>query len=104
MLLLNADLGESWYTHRIGDDAALLPYLDCCNLACGFHGGDALTLQHTIELATHHGVAIGAHPSFPDRKHFGRQPMHLSPDHALEGTHRCPPSPPQTTRCALLLR
>ena len=80
MLLLNADLGESWYTHRIGDDAALLPYLDCCNLACGFHGGDALTLQHTIELANHHGVAIGAHPSFPDRKHFGRQPMHLSPE------------------------
>ncbi|THH41119.1 5-oxoprolinase subunit PxpA [Neolewinella litorea] len=74
---LNADLGESWYDHRVGDDAALMPYLDACNLACGFHGGDALTMVQTIDLALNHGVRIGAHPSFPDRKHFGRRTLHL---------------------------
>lgn len=76
-MLLNADLGESWYDRRVGSDEALMPYLDLCNLACGFHGGDALTIYRTIELAHQHGVKIGAHPSFPDRKNFGRQPMIL---------------------------
>ncbi|WP_116127449.1 5-oxoprolinase subunit PxpA [Lewinella sp. IMCC34183] len=77
---LNADLGESWYDRRIGDDAALMPFLDACNIACGFHGGDALTQVVTIRLALDHGVAIGAHPSFPDRKHFGRRTPELPPD------------------------
>ncbi|PPK84386.1 UPF0271 protein [Neolewinella xylanilytica] len=77
---LNADLGESWYERQIGDDAALMPYLDACNVACGFHGGDALTMQRTIDLALEHGVSIGAHPSFPDRKHFGRSPRQPATD------------------------
>ena len=80
MLLLNADLGESWYDRQIGDDAGLMPYLDLCNLACGFHGGDALTMRRTILLAQEHGVKIGAHPSFPDRANFGRQAMELPTD------------------------
>jgi UPF0271 protein len=79
-MLLNADLGESWYDRRVGNDEALMPNLDLCNLACGFHGGDALTIYRTIELAHHHGVSIGAHPSFPDRKNFGRQRMTLDAD------------------------
>ncbi|MEM6771928.1 MAG: 5-oxoprolinase subunit PxpA [Bacteroidota bacterium] len=76
-LNLNADLGESWYDRRVGNDTELMPLLDSCNIACGFHGGDALTMQRTIELALRHNVAIGAHPSFPDRKNFGRQRMEL---------------------------
>ncbi|CAH1002142.1 5-oxoprolinase subunit A [Neolewinella maritima] len=76
-LLLNADLGESWYDRRIGNDAGLMPYLDLCNIACGMHGGDALTMRRTIELAKLHDVRIGAHPSFPDRKNFGRVEMDL---------------------------
>ncbi len=79
-MILNADLGESWYTQRVGDDAGLMPYLDACNIACGFHGGDALTLRRTIVLALHHNVPIGAHPSFPDRKNFGRKLMALETD------------------------
>ncbi len=75
---LNADLGESWYAHRIGNDSSLMPLLDSCNVACGFHGGDALTMRRTIELALVHGVNIGAHPSFPDREHFGRRKMLLT--------------------------
>lgn len=74
---LNADLGESWYDHHVGDDANLMPLLDSCNIACGFHGGDAYTLQKTVELAIKHQVAVGAHPSFPDRKNFGRKRMDL---------------------------
>ena len=81
-MLLNADLGESWYARTVGDDAGLMPYLDTCNLACGFHGGDALTQLRTARLALHHGVAIGAHPSFPDRRHFGRRAVDL-PDEQL---------------------
>jgi UPF0271 protein len=70
---LNADLGESWYNNSIGNDHELMPLLDSCNIACGFHGGDAYTILKTIELAQENGVAIGAHPSFADRKHFGRK-------------------------------
>lgn len=77
---LNADLGESWYDRQVGNDADLMPYLDSCNVACGLHGGDALTQLRTIELALHYRVAIGAHPSFPDRKNFGRRVMQLDPD------------------------
>lgn len=77
---LNADLGESWYDRRIGNDAELMPYLDACNVACGFHGGDALTMRQTVALALDHGVKIGAHPSFPDRRHFGRRILHLPVD------------------------
>ncbi|MBC6992807.1 5-oxoprolinase subunit PxpA [Neolewinella lacunae] len=80
---LNADLGESWYHQRIGNDEALMPLLDSCNVACGFHGGDALTMQKTIDLALRHGVNIGAHPSYPDRKNFGRRVI-LMPLEALE--------------------
>ncbi len=79
-MILNADLGESWYAKRVGDDAGLMPYLDTCNIACGFHGGDALTLRRTIVLALEHQVPIGAHPSFPDRKNFGRKWMTLDTD------------------------
>lgn len=77
---LNADIGESWKDRIVGNDAALMPLLDACNIACGFHAGDALTMQRTIDLALQHGVRIGAHPSFPDRKHFGRQRMNLPLD------------------------
>lgn len=77
---LNADLGESWKGQLIGNDAALMPLLDRCNIACGFHGGDALTMQRTIDLALKHKVGIGAHPSFPDRKNFGRKRMNIPLD------------------------
>lgn len=76
---LNADVGESWYDDRVGDDASLLRFLDACNIACGMHGGDALTMQRTIDLALEHGVAIGAHPGYPDRRNFGRRAMELEP-------------------------
>ena len=70
---LNADVGEGY-----GQDAALMPLISSANIACGVHAGDADSMRDTVLLALEHGVAVGAHPSFPDREHFGRQEMQLS--------------------------
>ena len=71
---LNADVGEG-----CGDDAALLPLVTSCNIACGAHAGDAATMRRTIELALRHGVRIGAHPGYADRANFGRVVVPLEP-------------------------
>jgi UPF0271 protein len=75
---LNCDLGESYGLYDGTRDKAIMPYLSSCNIACGFHSGDPSTIMHTIRLAMEHGVAIGAHPSYPDLQGFGRRVMHLS--------------------------
>ncbi len=69
---LNADLGEG-----CGNDEALLQLVSSANIACGFHAGDAQTMQQSVRRALKYGVAIGAHPSFPDRENFGRTAMQL---------------------------
>jgi UPF0271 protein len=65
---LNADLGEGGHA-----DAALLAVITSANVACGGHAGDAETMRTTVALARVHGVAVGAHPSYPDRDGFGRR-------------------------------
>ena len=55
-----------------GNDTELMEYVSSVNVACGFHAGDAATMRKTVETAIEKGVAIGAHPSFPDRDGFGR--------------------------------
>lgn len=65
---LNADLGEG-----CGDDAALLEIVSSCNVACGGHAGDAASMARTVSLAIANGVAVGAHPAYPDRQGFGRE-------------------------------
>ncbi|BFG71120.1 5-oxoprolinase subunit PxpA [Sediminibacterium sp. KACHI17] len=67
---INCDLGEG-----MPNDAALMPYISSANIACGFHAGDEDTMRRTIALAVEHGVSIGAHPGFPDKKNFGRTEM-----------------------------
>ncbi|MCB1612216.1 MAG: LamB/YcsF family protein, partial [Xanthomonadales bacterium] len=74
---LNADLGESFGAWTMGDDAALLKVVSSCNIACGFHAGDPLTMQHTVATALASGVAVGAHPSLPDLVGFGRREMRV---------------------------
>lgn len=69
---LNADLGEG-----SSNDEALLQQVSSANIACGFHAGDAQTMRQSVRWAMQYGVAIGAHPSFPDRENFGRTPMQL---------------------------
>src|SRR5262245_7221770 len=77
---LNSDLGESFGAWRIGYDDALFPMLSSANVACGFHGGDPRTLERTIEACQRHGVAVGAHPGFPDLVGFGRRQIICTPD------------------------
>jgi UPF0271 protein len=60
------------------DDAAIMPYISSVNIACGYHAGDEQTMRQTVELALQHGVAIGAHPGFADKKNFGRKEEHLT--------------------------
>lgn len=69
---LNADLGEG-----CASDGALLTLVSSANIACGFHAGDAQTMLASVREALKNGVAIGAHPSFPDRENFGRTAMTL---------------------------
>jgi UPF0271 protein len=72
---INCDLGEG-----IGNDAALMPYIDEANIACGFHAGDGLTMRETVALCIRHGVKMGAHPSYLDRENFGRKEIEMSPE------------------------
>ena len=72
---LNADLGEG-----APDDTELLALVTSANIACGGHAGDARLMQATVRAALAQGVAIGAHPSYVDREHFGRREMQLDPD------------------------
>jgi UPF0271 protein len=72
---LNADLGEGGSA-----DAELMTLVSSVNIACGFHAGDAPTMLTSVRNAVKNGVAIGAHPSFPDRENFGRTAMDLPPE------------------------
>ena len=75
---LNCDLGESFGSWQMGLDTDVMPYIDMANIACGFHAGDADVMAKTLLLAKKHGVAVGAHPSYPDLQGFGRRSMALS--------------------------
>ena len=79
---LNADVGESFGAYAIGHDAGLMKSITSANVAAGFHAGDPSVLRSTILLAKAHGVAVGAHPSFPDLAGFGRREMKVSPREA----------------------
>lgn len=74
MIELNADIGEGC------DDAALMPYLARVSIACGGHAGDAASMNAALRLAAEFGVAVGAHPAYPDRDNFGRRALAASPD------------------------
>ena len=77
---LNSDVGESFGAWSIGDDQRLIPIVTSVNVACGFHAGDPLTIQRTVATAVAHGVAVGAHPGYPDLVGFGRRDLDMAPD------------------------
>lgn len=79
---LNCDLGESFATYTLGMDADVIPHITSANVACGWHGGDPLVMQKTVALCKQHGVAVGAHPSYPDLLGFGRRNMVITADEA----------------------
>ena len=72
---INADVGEG-----IGNEDQLFPLISSCNIACGGHAGNLETMLSVVRLAKKNNLKIGAHPSFPDRKNFGRKIMNISKD------------------------
>nr|WP_145186244.1 5-oxoprolinase subunit PxpA [Pseudomonas sp. URMO17WK12:I11] len=86
-LLLNCDMGESYGSWRMGLDAEVMPYIDCANIACGYHAGDPSIMRRTVALALEHGVTIGAHPAYPDLVGFGRRAMACSADEIRDLLH-----------------
>ena len=86
-MLLNCDLGESYGSWTMGLDAAVMPHIDQANIACGFHGGDPLTIRNTLSMAAEHGVSVGAHPAYPDLVGFGRRSMQLSAEEIIASLH-----------------
>lgn len=76
---INCDMGESFGAYGIGDDEAIMPYISSANIACGWHAGDPMVMAKTVRLAEEHGVAIGAHPGYPDLLGYGRRNMETFP-------------------------
>ena len=75
---LNCDLGE-WRTDDGLDlDKAIMPYISSCNIACGGHIGNEITMRWTVILAKKNNVKVGAHPSYPDREGFGRKQLEMN--------------------------
>lgn len=79
---LNSDIGESFGTYVLGMDEEVIKYVSSVNIACGWHAGDPLIMENTIKLAKENGVAIGAHPGYPDLLGFGRRNMDITPKEA----------------------
>lgn len=76
---LNSDIGESFGAYCLGCDEEVISLVTSVNIACGWHAGDALIMGRTVELAARQGVAVGAHPGYPDQLGFGRREMGVSP-------------------------
>jgi UPF0271 protein len=70
---VNADLGEG-----LPNDAALLDLVTSTSVCCGAHAGDAVAIRGTLSAAKARGVAVGAHPGYADREHFGREELTVS--------------------------
>src|SRR5450759_3773879 len=77
---LNSDVGESFGAWTLGDDAHVLDRVTSANVACGFHAGDPQIMLATVRAARDRGVAVGAHPGYPDLVGFGRRAMTCTSD------------------------
>ncbi len=75
---INSDLGESPQALADGSDFELMRFITSANIACGGHAGDGSTMKQTLTAARERNVAVGAHPSYPDRVNFGRIELPLS--------------------------
>ena len=83
---LNCDIGERSAPgdHDLEKDMSILNYVSSVNIACGYHAGDAYTMHALVEAALEKGIAIGAHPSYPDRENFGRKNMPFTPSQVYD--------------------
>ena len=75
---LNCDMGESFGNYKLGLDEEVIKYISSANVACGFHAGDPMVMEHTVKMAKMNHVAVGAHPGFPDMMGFGRRELAAS--------------------------
>src|SRR4029450_11135245 len=75
---INSDMGESFGPYTIGHDDGLMNAITSANVAAGFHAGDTSVLRATVRLAKARGVAVGAHPGFPDLVGFGRRELNVT--------------------------
>lgn len=75
---INCDLGERPEAITDGSEEQLIRFISSVNVACGAHAGDELTMEYVVRLAKRYGVALGAHPAYPDRTNFGRIALNLS--------------------------
>jgi len=81
---LNSDMGESFGAYRMGVDEEVLRWVTSANVACGWHGGDPAVMRETVRRAKELGVAVGAHPGYPDLLGFGRRVMQISREEARD--------------------
>lgn len=76
---LNCDMGESFGAYKLGMDEEVMNYITSANIACGWHAGDPMVMDHTVGLAKQKSVGVGAHPGYPDLLGFGRRYMECTP-------------------------
>ena len=69
----NCDMGENFGAYKLANDEEVIKHITSANIACGFHASDPMWMRYTVSLAEENGVAVGAHPGFPDLKGFGRR-------------------------------
>ena len=81
---LNCDMGESYGIYTIGNDEEMMKHVNSISVGCGFHAGDPHVMRKTVALARDYGVAVGAHPGFPDPIGFGRRKMEISREEATD--------------------
>ena len=77
---LNADVGQSFGSWSMGDDASMLRLVSSANVACGFHAGDPLTMLDSCRAAFDLDVRVGAHVGYPDLAGFGGRALDMSFD------------------------
>jgi UPF0271 protein len=81
---LNCDMGESFGIYKIGNDEEMMKHVTSISVGCGFHAGDPHVMRKTVDLAKRYGVAVGAHPGYPDPIGFGRRKMGITPEEAKD--------------------
>ncbi len=81
---LNCDMGESFGTYTIGNDAEAVKYVSSANIACGMHASDPTVMKKTVRLCRDHNVMAGAHPGYPDLAGFGRRQIEMEDDEIID--------------------
>lgn len=81
---LHCDMGESFGIYKIGNDEEMMKHVTSISVGCGFHGGDPHVMRKTVTLARQYGVAVGAHPGYPDLIGFGRRKIEVTPQEAKD--------------------